>query len=144
MERISEFLSIWLIMRKYSQESDKYKLQFAIEVVLNNLLSFVVIMIFGILLNRIILTFIYVFLFIMFRSLRDRYHASTFLNCFILTIGCYSFCVLLFLVFQSYNYFYVSVILSIINIFIFLKGNFKIKLILNLLIYFVMFFYFII
>lgn len=99
MERISEFLSIWLIMRKYSQESDKYKLQFAIEVVLNNLLSFVVIMIFGILLNRIILTFIYVFLFIMFRSLRDRYHASTFLNCFILTIGCYSFCVLLFLVF---------------------------------------------
>lgn len=132
MEKISELLSIWLIMKKYGLETDKNKLQFAIEVVLNNLLSFLVIIILGILINEIIITIVYIFIFVMFRSLRDRYHATTFVNCFILTLGCYFLCILFFLVSKNYNYVFISKIFLILNISIFIirefqnKANFKV------------------
>ncbi len=60
-------------------------LTFGLEVILSNLLSLITIAIVGFMIGAPLKTILFLIVFIIFRTICDRYHAETFLACYILT-----------------------------------------------------------
>ena len=87
MERFAIWISNYLYEKKLFQKDKIYEVGFAIEVVLSNLISFGVTVALGFILDTRIEMFLFLILFIGFRSVDDRFHARTFIGCFILTVG---------------------------------------------------------
>lgn len=87
MNKLSTKISDWLLSKNHITLSQKSDIIFSLEVILSNALSFLSIIVLGFVLHNWNYTIVYLIIFIVFRSLRDRYHASTFLGCYILTVG---------------------------------------------------------
>lgn len=93
MNKLSTKISDWLLSKNHITLSQKSDIIFSLEVVLSNALSFLSIIVLGFVLDYWNYTLIYLLIFIVFRSLRDRYHARTFLGCYILTVGSFLICI---------------------------------------------------
>lgn len=94
MEKFSDWLSYQLFLKGHIQQSEVYSISFAIQVILSNIASFFTIFLLGIWMKIILEMSLFFLVFIGFRTLNDRYHAKTFLRCFILTVGSFLFSVL--------------------------------------------------
>ena len=94
MEKLSKNISYWFFRSDYIEEKDIDKIRFAIEVVLSNTVSFLTVIIIGCIIGCYVRTILFLLVFIGFRTLSDRYHAKTFLRCYILTVGSYLFCII--------------------------------------------------
>lgn len=92
MHKFSERMSLLFFKKNYITLDQVDDITFALEIVFSNLASFLTILILGIVWNRYIETFLFFAVFIGFRTLRDRYHAPTFLQCYIMTVGSYLLC----------------------------------------------------
>lgn len=133
---------------KYSQ-IEYYEISdisFAIELLLTHFFSFFSILIFGIIINQTLVTLIFLLCFIVLRKYSDGYHASTFLECFLLTFLAYlsatilipnllfileinldTFFTVICIIFSSFllarfksKFYLICCIMSVINIYIFI------------------------
>lgn len=87
MESFARKISKYFYRRNYINEHQIEDLRFGIEVVLSNLASLISIVILGFILKRTIDSFLFILIFCIARTLRNTYHAPTFLQCYILTVG---------------------------------------------------------
>jgi hypothetical protein len=92
MKNASIFLAKQLVLKGYVLKNDQDSIRFALEFVFSNLITASFIFMFGILLNRLMEALIFLITFVYFRILKDRFHASTYLACLILTSGFYLAC----------------------------------------------------
>lgn len=93
MEKLAVWISEWFVRKNYIHEADSDKIRFALEVVLSNSISFLTILILGIVFRKYVYTAVFVVSFIGFRTMRDRFHADQFGICFLLTVGSYLICI---------------------------------------------------
>lgn len=93
MNKLSTKISDWLLSKNHITLSQKSDIIFSLEVFLSNAISFLSIIVLGFVLDYWNYTIAYLIIFIVFRSLRDRYHARTFLGCYILTVGSFLVCI---------------------------------------------------
>jgi hypothetical protein len=115
MNKLSTKISDWLLSKNHITLSQKSDIIFSLEVVLSNALSFLSIIVLGILLDYWNYTIVYLIIFIVFRSLRDRYHARTFLGCYILTVGLFLICISLVHLIPDEFQQSLTIILTIVN-----------------------------
>lgn len=87
MESFARKISKYLYRRKYINENQIENLRFGIEVVLSNLASLMSIVLLGFILKRTIDAFLFITIFCIARTLRNTYHAPSFLQCYVLTVG---------------------------------------------------------
>ena len=85
MEQYTETLSRLLVDKGNIESKDFYRIYFALEVVFSNVISFLVVVILGILFNAVIELIGFIIVFIGFRLMNDRYHAKTFWRCLWMT-----------------------------------------------------------
>lgn len=85
MEQYTEALSRLLVDKGHIESKDFYRIYFALEVVFSNVISFLVVVILGILFNAVIELIGFIIVFIGFRLMNDRYHAKTFWRCLWMT-----------------------------------------------------------
>lgn len=116
MNKLSTRISDWLLSKNHITLSQKSDIVFSLEVILSNALSFLSIVVIGIVLDNWNYTIVYLIIFIVFRSLRDRYHARTFLGCYILTVGLFLICISLVHLIPDEFQQSLTIILTIINI----------------------------
>lgn len=95
VEKTAFKLSEYLYGLNYITENEIDGIAFAIEVVLTNLITFSVIIMIGLFCRMYTYTFLFLFIFIVFRTMRDRFHAKTFVQCFFLTVGSFLLCLLM-------------------------------------------------
>lgn len=93
MNKLSTRISDWLLNKNHITLSQKSDIIFSLEVFLSNSISFLSIIVLGFVLDYWNYTIAYLIIFIVFRCLRDRYHARTFLGCYILTVGSFLVCI---------------------------------------------------
>ena len=93
MRKTADWIGLWLFKKSYIQEKDIGQISFALEVVINNFVTFSTIALIGFITKNIFYTLLFLFVFIGFRTIRDQYHADTFLKCYTQTIGLYLFCI---------------------------------------------------
>lgn len=92
MERLAYKISRWLLEKEYIDDFQIEDIRFAIEVVISNLSSFFSILIIGIAIREYLKTILFFIVFIGFGTIKDRYHAETFVKCYFLTVGSFLFC----------------------------------------------------
>ncbi len=114
MRKFSEKISWWFYQREYIQNTQIDDLTFGLEVILSNLLSFITITIVGFMIGDPLKTILFLIVFIIFRTIRDRYHAETFLACYILTL-CSFFIPLLLSKYIVFNQTFLVLNLVILN-----------------------------
>ena len=95
MDYLTKKMSHWLLKKAYIVDNQVDDIVYALEIVIANVMPFVSILIIGIIVHQFTKTFLFFSVFIGFRMLRDRYHAPTFLRCFILTVGSFLVCLIL-------------------------------------------------
>lgn len=87
MERFADWLSEKLYLRGQIEIDQLDDISFALEVVFSHVISFGTVLLIGFIFNKNVEILIFIFMFGIFRTLNDRYHAKTFLKCFVLTVG---------------------------------------------------------
>ena len=87
MKQFADWLSEKLYLGGRIRVEEMDDISFALEVVLSHIISFGTILLIGVIFDKSIETLIFVFMFGLFRTLNNRYHAETFLQCFLLTVG---------------------------------------------------------
>ncbi len=87
MERFADWLSEKLYLNGKIKIEEMDDIAFALEVVISHIISFGTILLIGFILNKNIESAIFIFMFGLFRTLNNTYHAKTFFQCFILTVG---------------------------------------------------------
>jgi accessory gene regulator protein AgrB len=121
MNMVSLIISNWLLSKNYITTSQKKDIVFSLEVVLSNALSFISIIMLGLLMDYWNYTIIYVLVFIAFRTMRDRYHAKTFLSCYILTVGSFLLCLLLVIIIPNDIQRLLTIMIGLVNCWILLS-----------------------
>lgn len=92
MEYVSTKISYWFLKKGYITEDHVDDIRYALEVVISNALPFITILFFGNTMKQQPKMIIFFLVFIGFRTLRDRYHAPTFMKCYFLTVGSFFIC----------------------------------------------------
>lgn len=87
MERIADLLSEKLYLNAKIKINEMDYIAFALEVVFSHIISFGTILLMGFIINKNIESIVFIFMFVLFRTLNSAYHAKTFFQCFILTVG---------------------------------------------------------
>lgn len=94
LTRICEYISNYAIHKSFIDNNDFENFRFGLEVLLSQLITFFTIVIIGIVLEKIILTIIFLIVFISFRSFKNNFHCRTFFSCFLLTNFTYLLCMI--------------------------------------------------
>lgn len=92
VENFAYQISLWFLDKNYIDKDSVEDMRFALEVVITNTISFLSIVVIGILIKQWVNTILFIIVFIGFRMLRNRYHAETFLKCYFLAVGSYLLC----------------------------------------------------
>lgn len=123
MERFSNWLSEKMYLGAQIKAEERDDVCFALEVILSHLLTFGTILLIGLTYEKGFETLIFVFLFALFRTLDDSYHAKTFFRCFVLTVGSFliSFLISEIIIFEFQNKF--IILMSILNIILVVSSN---------------------
>lgn len=101
MEYVSLKISYWFLKKGYITEQQVDDIRYALEVVISNVLPFITILLLGIKMHQETKMIIFFLVFIGFRTLRDRYHAPTFIKCYFLTVGSFLLCLFTSLVIRQ-------------------------------------------
>ena len=115
MEYISRMISKSFCKLGYIEANQIEDLRYGLEVVISNAITLLSILVFGIAIHRFTETMIFFSIFIVSRSLRDRYHAKTFMSCFIMTFGTYLLALVLSYVIAAEVQMYWGIYLVLLN-----------------------------
>lgn len=123
MYRFSAQISLWFYKKEYITLQQVDDITFALEIIFSNLASFLTILLFGITFKFYMETMLFFIVFIGFRTLNDRYHAPTFLRCYILTVGSYLLCLYTSILIPEEKHLILSTQILILNFLFFILFN---------------------
>lgn len=126
MDYITKKISNWLLKENYITDDQADDIIYALEIVISNILPFSTILILGVVFQQLTKTVLFFLVFVGFRILRDRYHAPTFLKCYILTVGSFISCLVMSLIINLEDQLLFTFYMVILNILLFVV--FKIKI----------------